>query len=504
MAIAGIDVGSTGCKCTVCSDNGIQLSEAYQEYDIKKSLGDRELDPWEVWNSVKFVVAQTVSQTDEKVRAIGVTSFGETCIFAGDDDRPLMNSMLYVDPRGEEQCQKIMEHFGKDYICRRTGVSPQPMYSIAKLMWVAQERPEIYENTKRIFQFGDYIVYMLSGKAQIDYSLACRTMAFDYHTLEWADEILEYAGIDKGKLSKPVPTGSAAGTIRPELAEEFGLTKETVIVSGCHDQIAAAIGTGCLSKGMAVDGTGTVECITPVFNEPENLDGMYQNNYVMVPYVNPKEYVTYAFSFNGGSLLKWYRDNLAALEAQVYRKTRMNPYDGFNCQMKADEPSGLLVLPYFSGSATPYMDGDIRGAIIGIGDDTTSIDIYQGLMEGVTYEMMLNLECLEKAGIQVEELRATGGGAQAEVWLQMKADILNKKIVSLGNAQSGTLGCIMMSGVACGAYKNLQEAAEIFVKTGKEYLPDQKRHEKYQKYSQKYKRLYPAVCSVWKAAGESK
>lgn len=498
MAIAGIDVGSTGCKCTVCSDKGIQLSEAYQEYDIKKSLEDRELDPWEVWNSVKLVVAQAVSQTDEEVRAIGVTSFGETCIFAGDDGRPLMNSMLYVDPRGEEQCKKITEHFGKDYICRRTGVSPQPMYSISKLMWAAQERPEIYEHTKRIFQFGDYIVYMLSGKAQIDYSLACRTMAFDYHRLEWADEILEYAGIDKGKLSKPVPTGSAAGTIRPELIEELGLSKETMIVSGCHDQIAAAIGTGCLKKGMAVDGTGTVECITPVFQEPEDLAGMYENNYVMVPYVNLKEYVTYAFSFNGGSLLKWYRDNLAALEAQVYRKTGMNPYDGFNCQMKADEPSGLLVLPYFSGSATPYMDRDIRGAIIGIGDDTTSIDIYQGLMEGVTYEMMLNLECLEKAGIQVEELRATGGGAQAEVWLQMKADILNKKIVSLGNAQSGTLGCIMMSGVACGAYKNLQEAEKIFVKTGKEYLPDQKRHEKYQQYYQKYKRLYPAVCSVWK------
>ena len=108
--------------------------------------------------------------------------------------------------------------------------------------------------------------------------------------------------------------------------------------------------------------------------------------------------------------------------------------------MKVGEPSGLLILPYFSGSATPYMDGNIRGAILGICDDTTSIDIYQGLMEGVTYEMLLNLEYLKTAGIEVTELRATGGGARAEVWLQMKADILDKKIVTLGNAQSGTLG----------------------------------------------------------------
>lgn len=287
MAIAGIDVGSTGCKCTVCSDKGDLLRETYREYDIKKSCGGRELDAWEVWSSVKEVVRKAVSRLEEEVRAIGVTSFGETTIFTGEDGRPLMNSMLYVDPRGEEQCERITEHFGRKYICERTGVNPQPMYSLSKLMWIAENRPDIYEKTKRIFQFGDYIVYMLSGTAQIDYSLACRSLAFDYRTRTWAEEILKYAGIEKDKLSNPVPTGSPAGTLRPELAEEFGLSEHTLIVSGCHDQIAAAIGTGCLTKGMAVDGTGTVECITPVFGEPEHPEVMYRNNYVMVPYVNP-------------------------------------------------------------------------------------------------------------------------------------------------------------------------------------------------------------------------
>ena len=112
--------------------------------------------------------------------------------------------------------------------------------------------------------------------------------------------------------------------------------------------------------------------------------------------------------------------------------------------------------------------------------------------------MRLNLECLKEAGIEVTELRATGGGAQAEVWLQMKADILNKKIVTLGNAQSGTLGCIMMAGTSCGIYRNLEEAAKVFVKTGKEYLPDPKKHKMYEAFYIKYKRLYEAVGRVWK------
>lgn len=497
MAVAGIDVGTTGCKCTVCGNSGIVLKEAYREYDMQMRYGGRELDPWEVWKCVKAVTAEAAGSQKEKICAVGVTSFGETSVFAGENGEPLMNGMLYIDPRGEEQCKKLEEHFGKHYFNEVTGISPQPMYSISKLMWVKENCPDVYERTKRIFQFGDYIVYLLCGEAQIDYSLACRSMAFDYRNLKWDEEILEFAGIHPNKMSKPVPTGSKAGRIKRELAEELGISRDAIVVTGCHDQLAAAIGTGCLKKGMAADGTGTVECITPVFGEPKLLEPMYKNNYVMIPYVKPGSYVTYAFSFNGGSLLKWYRDQLAPLEAQVYKKCGMNPYDGFNAQLKAQEPSGLLILPYFSGAATPYMDGECRGAILGIGDDTTSIDLYQGLMEGVTYEMRFNLECLAEAGIEVEELRATGGGAQAEVWLQMKADILNKKIVTLGNAQSGTLGCIMMAGAACGIYESLEKAAQIFVKPGKTYLPDMERHQKYEAYYQKYKRVYAAVSQVY-------
>lgn len=498
MAIAGIDVGTTGCKCTVYERDGTFVQEAYQEYDAEKSGDGQELDAGMVWLAVKDVLRQAVHNT-KNIDAIGVTSFGETSVFVGKDGKPLMNSLLYTDPRGEEQCKELTKHFGKEVISKRTGANPQSMYSISKLMWVVQNRQDVYEKTEHICQFGDYIVFMLSGVAQIDYSLACRSMAFQVDRREWDSEILAYAGVDLKKMSKPVPTGSSAGRIRRELAEELGIDPKAVIVSGCHDQVAAAIGTGCLKQGMAVDGTGTVECITPVFGELSKEQELYRYNYVKVPYVVPESYVTYAFSFNGGSLLKWYRDQLARYEAEEYRKQGLNVYDSFNRQMNPEKPSGLLILPYFSGSATPYMDVNAVGAIVGLKDTTTSIDIYQGLMEGVTYEMLFNLELLEKAGIQVTELRATGGGARAEAWLQMKADILNKRIITLGEAQSGTLGCIMLAGTACGLYQSLEEAAGIFVRPGKEYVPNWERNQEYQKYYQKYKKMYEAVSTIMNA-----
>src|SRR5690606_37532686 len=126
--------------------------------------------------------------------------------------------------------------------------------------------------------------------------------------------------------SKPVPIGSKAGCIRSELVEELGISKDTIIVSGCHDQIAAAIGTGVFKQGMAVDGTGTVECITPVFNKNVQYEKLYEGKYAIVPYIN-NLYVTYAFSFTGGALLKWYRDKIAYYEAKEIVANGKKPYE---------------------------------------------------------------------------------------------------------------------------------------------------------------------------------
>jgi len=494
LSIAGIDIGTTGCKCTVYSDAGKYLHEAYREYSVFTNNGVHELDAWAVWIKVKEVIKDAAKGV-EPLKAIGVTSFGEAVILIDHQDYPLLHSMLYTDPRGEEQCTRLVSVLGKRKMNKITGLNPHHMYSISKLMWISENKPEVLERTNRICLFEDYIVYMLSGIAQIDYSLASRTMAFNIVTLEWDDELLALAGICKEKMSRVVPTGSKAGMIKAVLAKELEISENTMIVSGCHDQIAAAIGTGVLAKGMAVDGTGTVECITPVFEGIPEGNDLYDGSYAIVPHVIKGYYVTYAFSFTGGALLKWYRDHIASLEADAAREKSLNPYDVFDDGV-GEEPSGLLVLPHFSGAATPYMDSSSKGAIIGLSTETTSSELYRALMEGVTYEMLLNIEHLERSGIKINELRATGGGAASPLWLQMKADILNKTIVSLGAAQSGTLGCIMLAGVACGIYRNLEEAERIFVKLGDIYLPNKKMHEKYMKYYAQYKHMYAAIKSV--------
>lgn len=497
MAIAGIDIGTTGCKCSVYNVDGELLHESYREYRSKISEEFHMISPIIVWEAVKDVVKESCSDVVD-LQAIGVTSFGEAAILLDEYDEPILDSLLFSDPNGREECNELINELGLDYLNKSTGLNPDIMYTIIKLMWIKKNEPLRFSKCKKICLFENYIVYKLSGVHQIDYSLASRTMAFNLEHLDWDQRILGFAEVDINLLPKVVPVGTKAGVIKKEIAKELGLNSEVDIITGCHDQIAAAIGTGVYKDGMAVDGTGTVECITTVFddqNEGINHQRLYEGSFAQAPFVNQLN-VAYAFSFTGGSLLKWYREKIGKYDAKMNKKPDQSDYDYYNSKLLNKKPSGLLILPYFAGAGTPHMDIDVKGVMLGLTLDTTSEDMYKGLMESVTYEMRLNLEKLKEAGIHIDAIRATGGGANSPIWLQMKADILNIPVTSLKSQQSGTLGCIILTGLACGIYKSLEEADNIFIKTKDTYLPDPNRSTEYKRYYEEYIKIYPQIKDI--------
>ena len=162
-------------------------------------------------NRIKSIIAELIRACEECVSAsiremaekypdiagIGVTSFGETFVCVDETGEPLHPAMLYTDPRGKEECRELVEKLGEREIANITGLRPHEMYSISKIMWIKKNQPEVYSSARKIFLMEDYVVYHLTGNAQIDYSLATRTMAFDIRNLCWSREIFEAAGIDR-------------------------------------------------------------------------------------------------------------------------------------------------------------------------------------------------------------------------------------------------------------------------------------------------------------------
>ena len=315
MIIGGLDVGTTGCKLTAYNDKGEFIYNSYKEYEISRKSGAHEFDASVIFDAVKEVIRDVAGNCE--LSAIGVTTFGETFTLLDENDNVLLPSMLYTDPRGEEEVMELCEKLGEKTLTHISGVKPHQMYSLPKIMWVKKNRPEIYSKIKHILLMEDYIVYMLTGNAVIDLSLAARTMALDIRKKDWSDEILEAAGVDKALLSTPVPAFNVAGEIKTEIAKELGLKDSIKIVNGAHDQVASAVGAGVFEVGNAVDGTGTVECITPVFDTiPEN-DALYEDGYCVVPYVFDGTYVCYAFSYTGGAAIKWFKDNPMFLSSRI-------------------------------------------------------------------------------------------------------------------------------------------------------------------------------------------
>lgn len=491
MKIGGLDIGTTGCKLTVFTEDGSFLNRAYRAYDTD-SKEENTIDASCILSAVYQVMEETAAKHPD-LSSLGVTSFGESFVAADAYGRPLHEAMLYTDPRGEKECGELTNRMGgTKAVSEITGLFPHHMYSLPKMMWLFRNRPEIEEKTRHLFLMEDFIVFHLTGVAQIDHSLATRTMAFDLHTLNWNDALLEKSGIDQTLLSRPVPSGTVAGTLTASAAERTGFSTALKIISVSHDQVACTAGSGVFNADTASEGAGTVECLNVIYDQLPDLTEMARRRFAVVPYILPGKYISYAFSYTGGALIQWCVETMAK---HMFRECAMEGSDYHDVLEEGMEkgPTGILVLPHFAGAATPYMDTGSMGAILGLRLHHGIKEIYQACMEGIGYELYLNLRLMRQTGARFSMIHSTGGGSRSARWMQMKADLLNLPVRQMEIFDAGTVGCVMLTGTATGVYKSLEEAADILISPGKIFSPRSDMHQKYQKVYHRYQKVYHAV-----------
>ena len=495
MAVLGLDVGSSGCKCTLLDENGSPLGAAHHEYGTP--AGAMELHPDLIWDGVQSVLRQIAVIAREQhadIKALCVSSFGETFVLLDEQDRVLMPAMMYTDPRGIEECALLIERFGLSNMAARTGAFPHPMFSLPKWMWVAAHRSEIWKQVARICLIGDYVLYRLGHVTAIDASLAARSMALDIRQLDWDIELLDIVGLRKKQLSQVVPSGTLVGEVSSDIASDLGLPAHIKLVTGGHDQVCAALGAGVIRPGIAVDGMGSVECLTPAFLSPLPVDDTTMQ-YATIPHGVPGMYVTYAFNFTGGAMLKWFRDTLTPELHQQGGDT----YEllGWQAEKLGDKPTDLLVLPHFAGAGTPSMDVSAVGAMVGLTLQTTRPEMYRAVMEGTAMEMRYNMDCLEQMGITLEEIHVVGGGAKSPLWMQIKADICQKPITTLHVDEAGTMGTALLAWIALGRYPSIEAAAQAMVRPKTTYWPRPEMAAAYGKRYQRYRRMQLHVKAIW-------
>lgn len=497
MALLGIDVGTTGIKATITDNDGEYISSAYREYPTHSPRsGWFELDPDEVWEKAKIVIKNTARKCGEKIISVSSSSLGESFVMLDKKGKVLSNSMLYTDTRGSSETSELIEKLTSQRIMEKTGLKPALVFSLPKLMWIKKNRPELYDKIDKIIPFGGFILYKLGGPIATDITLGLRTMALNTNSKKWDEEIIEASGIDADIFPEIHETGTIIGHVSQFASNELGLSTDIQIVAGAHDQIMCAIGSGILHPGEALDGMGSVDNISPIFQYNDKVVEMATNNYATVSYLNGL-YTTYAYVNDGGTLLRWYRDNLGESENIVSKYLGISVYDIFNdyCSQK---PTNILILPHFSGSAMPYMDSFSKGAILGMDLGTNKQKLYRAILEGISYEVRVNIENLEAYGVPIDRLRASGGGSRSDIWLQIKSDILNKEIDAVENTEAGTMGVIITAGVAAGTFDSYESAMKKLIKIRRVFKPNKNYHEQYNENFERYKKIYEMQKNILK------
>ena len=470
MALLGIDVGSSACKSVVFDESGRVLSQFLQEYGSDTPPEGMEAEA--LWRAVLESVRRAVADSsDKRISALGVSSFGESFVPIDAKGTALAPVMSYIDSRGREEFDGLVRAMDPDRIMEISGVKPHPMYSLSRMAYLRDRKPQAFASTWKYLPIASFILYRLCGAAVTDFSLAARTLAFDVVHKRWNGELLALAGVHTAQMPDAVPSGTVVGGLDKGIARLAGIEGDTAVVTGGHDQVCAAFGAGVIAKGDAVDGTGSVECITPAFDAPVMSHGFLLSNYACVPHVLHGLYVTYAFNFTGGSLLKWYRDAFALGLADEARRTGRSVYALLD-EKAGTEPSEMTVVPHFAGSGTPDMDPSAKGALFGLDFSADMGSVYRALMEGVTFEMRYNLERLRDFGVDIRNLRAVGGGSKSPLWLGMKASIWGRPVHALETEEAGAAGAAMLAGLATGIYRSPAEAVEAFVRIRRTYEPE--------------------------------
>jgi xylulokinase len=493
MSYLGLDIGTTGCKAAVFHDDGRLAALAYREYPLlSPQPGWAEVDSARVCRDCCDAIREAVAASRaDPVRAMGISSQGEAFTPVSASGEFLGNGMVSSDARAVDIVASFSREFGAERLYELTGHTPHPMFTLYKLLWLRRERPDVFRAARRFLCFEDLFQHHLGLEPAISWPLAGRTMLFNVRTHQWDDTILDAIGLEPSRLARPICSGSVVGTIPQKTAESLGLPAHVVVVAGGHDQPCGALGAGAVDAGVAMYASGTVECICPAFDQLRLDEPLFRANLCTYDFTLRDKFTTVLFSLTGGNLLRWFRDQWGQLEVAEAARAGCDPYELLT-QAMATEPTDLLVLPYFTPSGTPYFDAELPGAILGLRLSTTRGQVLRALVEGVAMEMRLNLDILRESGLNVEQLRAIGGGAKSRTLVQLKADVLGRPITTLTVTEAACLGVALL---ACSAHAGQSpgELVKAWVTNGPVVEPQQGHALHYDCQFAAYRELYPAM-----------
>ncbi|MBQ6471178.1 MAG: hypothetical protein IJJ33_04280 [Victivallales bacterium] len=480
----GIDLGTTGIKAALFLADGTLLGEGLSEYTLETPRPDIvELVPeryLEALGQAIQAALQKANRPASEIRGMGITGQAETLIVTDADGAPLRKAIVWLDNRAVDEAREIESRFGIQRLFALSGQTDMlPCWPAAKIAWLRRHEPTVYASAAKYLMVEDFVAWKLTGVAGTCRGLLPSTIYYDLTTGEYASEMLDCLGLKASQLPELRHPGEPIGYTRGGFC---GLPDGIPVAAAPLDHICGCIGSG----GRAGVATETTGCSLAVCAPLPKL--LYDDQRRISTYHGflPDSFVLLPWAPTAGMLLKHFRDEFCSGQ----------DYDALG-KAAAEVPpgaDGLILLPHCAGAVSPDCNPAARDVAWGVTLAHKRGHWARAIMESVAFLLRDNLEALRTLGANFGELRALGGGARSRLWLQIKADVLRRPIVTTACPEATALGAAILGAVAAGDFTVATEAADTMVKPALriEPGPDAERYEAaFQQYRQLNQLLLP-------------
>ncbi|KYG29632.1 gluconokinase [Alkalihalobacillus trypoxylicola] len=494
----GVDIGTTSTKAVLFNGNGSAINQATVEYPLfSTKVGMAEQDPKEIFRAVQYVMKKCQQIHSDQLITISFVSFSSAMhsLMAVDKEgEPLTRLITWADQRASSVMDSLEENEALQ-IYQRTGTPIHPMSPFIKLRWLKNEYPDMFQSADKFISIKEYIFYKLFGQYVIEYSMASTTGLFHLENRQWDDEALAVCEIDSSKLSRLVPTTYKLTSFHKQYEQALSLPAETPFYIGATDGVLSNLGVNAITPGVFALTIGTSGALRTVVRKPLTHNEGKSFCYTLVD----DYWVIGGPVNNGGIVLRWVKEQLARDVAEEAVTLGVDPYDHLLQIASQSSPgaNGLLFFPYLTGERAPLWDADARGSFVGLSLHHTKADMIRAVLEGITFNLYMVYETLEKHIDTPRCLQATGGFSRSPFWRQLVADIFGLEVLVPESYESSCLGAVILGQYGEGTLKSLHAVKEI-VGTLHRHDPNQIKHEVYQKTYSLYKQMTNALQPTYK------
>jgi xylulokinase len=479
----GLDLGTSGVKAMLIDGNQAIIGSASGHLDVSRPhSGWSEQEPAHWIRATEDAVAGLKAAHPKElaaVRGIGLSGQMHGATLLDKHDGVLRPCILWNDTRSYREAAEL----DADPRFRAiTGNIVFPGFTAPKLVWVKNNEPDIFSQVRWALLPKDYLRLWLAGEHMSEMSDSAGTSWLDTATRSWSDGLLAATGMDEKQMPKLVEGTDSAGTLRPELAAQWGMGPGVVIAGGAGDNAASACGMGTVTEGSAFVSLGTSGVLfaanASYLPNPESAVHAFCH-------ALPNTWHQMGVILSATDALNWY--------SGVTGKSAGELTGALGDTLKA--PASVTFLPYLSGERTPHNDAVIRGVFTGLGHESDLTVLTQAVLEGVTFAFRDNLEALRSAGTTISRATAIGGGSRSHYWLKSIATSLGISIDIPTDGDFGAafgaarLGLIAATGADPVSVCTPPVTAETID-------PETALVSDYEAAYQRYRALYPAIRAL--------